>query len=105
MSQLKLIRKKLRIFRTFGIAEGISFLVLLGIAMPLKYFLHQPMAVTFIGWIHGVLFVAFVSLAWDVKSDLNKPFKWFGTAFICALLPFGTFFFDKKIRDELKAED
>ncbi len=93
------------LFRTAGIAEGISFLVLLCIAMPLKYFFEQPMAVTVVGWMHGILFVLFVSLAWDVKSDLNKPFKWFGTALIAALLPTGTFFFDKKIKEELKTDD
>ena len=60
------------------------------------------MAVTVVGWLHGILFVAFVSLAWDVKSDLNKPLKWFGMAFLCALLPAGTFLFDKKIREELR---
>lgn len=93
------------LFRTAGIAEGISFLVLLCIAMPLKYFFEQPMAVTVVGWMHGILFVLFVSLAWDVKSDLNKPFKWFGAALIAALLPTGTFFFDKKIKEELKTDD
>lgn len=101
MSSQKILRKKLRLFRTAGIAEGTSFLVLLLIAMPLKYRFEFPLAVTIVGWIHGILFVAFVSLAWDVKSELNKPLKWFLAAFGAALIPAGTFFFDKEIRKEL----
>lgn len=100
--QSKLLRKKLRLLSTAAITEGISFLVLLFIAMPLKYFMELPIAVTVIGWIHGVLFVGFLSLAWDVKSDLNKPLRWFGYAFAASIIPAGTFFFDRKIKEELK---
>ena len=92
--------KKLLWLRKAGIAEGISFLVLLGIAMPLKYLLHQPMAVKICGWIHGILFVAFLFLTWEVKTDRNKSFKWFATAFLAAIIPTGTFFFDKKLKQE-----
>ena len=88
--------------RKVGIAEGISFLVLLGIAMPLKYMLHQPMAVKICGWIHGILFVAFLFLAWEYKTDRNKSLKWFATAFLAAIIPTGTFFFDKKLKEEEK---
>jgi hypothetical protein len=56
------MNKKLNWLRKIGIAEGISFLVLLCIAMPLKYFFQQPMAVKIFGWAHGVLFVAFSCL-------------------------------------------
>jgi integral membrane protein len=94
------MNNKLSWLRKAGIAEGISFLVLLGIAMPLKYLLKQPMAVTIVGWAHGVLFVAFLFLAWEVKTDLNKSFKWFATAFIASIVPAGTFFFDKKLKEE-----
>jgi integral membrane protein len=96
------VNKKLSWLRKAGIAEGISFLVLLCIAMPLKYFFKQPMAVTVVGWMHGVLFVSFVSLAWEVKSDRNKNLKWFATAFVAALIPAGTFWFDKKLKEEEK---
>ena len=94
------MNKKLSWLRKAGIAEGISFLVLLGIAMPLKYFLKQPMAVTIVGWAHGVLFVAFLFLAWEVKTDRNKSLKWFATAFIASIVPAGTFLFDKKLKEE-----
>lgn len=94
------MNKKLSWLRKAGIAEGISFLLLMGIAMPLKYFFQQPMAVSIVGWIHGVLFIAFISLAWEFKTDRNKNMKWFATAFAAALLPAGTFFFDNKLKQE-----
>jgi integral membrane protein len=53
-------KKLLHRFRMIGIAEGISFLVLLIIAMPLKYFYNQPLAVKYVGWAHGALFVAYI---------------------------------------------
>ena len=94
------MNNKLSWLRKAGIAEGISFLVLLGIAMPLKYLLHQPMAVKIVGWMHGILFVAFLFLAWEYKTDRSKSFKWFALAFIAAIIPTGTFFFDKKLKQE-----
>ena len=98
------MNKKLSLLRKAGIAEGISFLVLLCIAMPLKYFFNQPMAVTIAGWMHGILFVAFLSLAWEVKSDRDKNMKWFATAFAAALIPSGTFFFDKQLKKEKRSD-
>lgn len=94
------MNKKLFWLRKVGIAEGISFLVLLCIAMPLKYIFKQPMAVSIVGWMHGVLFVAFLTLAWEVKSDRNKNLIWFAAAFAAALIPAGTFWFDKKLKEE-----
>ena len=94
------MNKKLSWLRKAGIAEGISFLVLLCIAMPLKYIFHQPMAVKIFGWIHGILFVAFLFLAWEYKTDRNKSFKWLALAFLAAIIPTGTFFFDKKLKEE-----
>jgi integral membrane protein len=91
---------KLTWLRKAGIAEGISFLVLLCIAMPLKYFFGLPIAVKIFGWVHGILFVTFLSLAWEVKSDLGKNLKWFATAFLAAIIPTGTFFFDKQLQKE-----
>ena len=96
------MNKKLSWLRRAGIAEGISFLVLLCIAMPLKYFLQQPIAVKIFGWMHGILFVVFIFLAWEYKTDRNKNLKWFALAFLAAIIPTGTFFFDKKLKEEEK---
>jgi integral membrane protein len=97
------MNKKLNWLRKAGIAEGISFLVLLGIAMPLKYIFGQPMAVSIFGWAHDIFFMTFLFLAWEVKTNLNKSNGWFGLAFLAAILPAGTFFFDKKLKKEEKA--
>lgn len=83
-------------FRTIGYAEGISFLLLLGVAMPLKYLYGQPVAVKFVGWIHGMLFVAYFFTASQLSQTEKWPAKQFIAACAAALLPFGTFVFDWK---------
>jgi integral membrane protein len=85
-------------FRRVAIAEGISFLVLLLIAMPLKYLAGLPQMVKIVGWAHGVLFVAFLALAFEVKSLLNKNYSWMVQAFVASLLPAGTFVLDKRMK-------
>lgn len=83
-------------FRTVAIAEGISFLVLLLIAMPLKYMADMPMAVKVVGWLHGVLFIwywvaavpLFTKLKWDVERVIGLGFA--------SILPFGTFVMERK---------
>lgn len=87
-------------FRKVALAEGVSFLILLGIAMPLKYFADMPMAVTVIGGLHGVLFIAFIVLAYQVQSMGNKPFSWLVKAGIASILPFGTFYMDREWKKE-----
>jgi integral membrane protein len=94
------MKKTFSWFRKVAIAEGISFLVLLFVAMPLKYLAHIPIAVTICGGLHGVLFVAFIILAREVKSDYKKNLKWFGKALLASILPFGTFIADKEWKRE-----
>jgi integral membrane protein len=94
------MNKQLSRLRMAGITEGISFIVLLCIAMPLKYYFNQPMAVKIAGWLHGVLFIVFITLAWIYKNDHDKNLKWFMLAFAAALVPAGTFFFDRKLKNE-----
>lgn len=96
------LKKLLHRFRMIGIAEGISFLVLLLIAMPLKYIFHIPEAVKFFGWVHGALFIAFIYLAFEVMGALKKKFTWFAKAFAAAIIPLGTFIFDRQLRKEEK---
>lgn len=81
-------------------AEGISFLVLLGIAMPLKYLADMPMAVTVVGGLHGALFVAFIILAYFVKDQYKKDFTWLMKASLASIIPFGTFYMDRQWKKE-----
>src|SRR5882762_11587060 len=93
-------RKLLHRLRMIGIAEGCSFLVLVLIAMPLKYLFHYPQAVQIFGWVHGVLFVSYLIFALLVKINLKKPFVFLIKAFFASILPCGTFIFDKQLKKE-----
>jgi integral membrane protein len=87
--------------RIVGLLEGISFLVLLGIAMPLKYLAGQPEAVKMVGWAHGLLFVTFVGVLIQTSVARNWPMSRGAAAFVSALLPFGTFVLDARLRTEM----
>jgi integral membrane protein len=83
--------------RILGFIEGVSYLMLLGIAMPMKYFFGFPMAVKIVGMAHGVLFIAYcLLLALQMKA--NKWNLLFGIyLFVATLIPFGTFVTDRKL--------
>lgn len=87
-------------FRLIGISEGISYLLLLFIAMPLKYFAGLPEVVKYSGWVHGLLFMLFVLALLNVKINLNWSLKKSAVGFIASLIPFGYFIFDKSLRHE-----
>jgi integral membrane protein len=99
MEKTKLV-KVLHRFRIIAIAEGVSFLILLLIAMPLKYFFHWPQAVKMFGWVHGALFVSFIYFAFEVFTIFKKSFWWLIKAFAAAFIPLGTFVFDKELKRE-----
>ncbi|MFZ9388020.1 MAG: DUF3817 domain-containing protein [Chitinophagaceae bacterium] len=94
------MKKTFSWFRKIAFAEGISFLVLLFVAMPLKYFAGLPLAVTLIGGLHGILFIAFVILAREVKTEYKKDFQWLLKAGLASVIPFGTFYMDKQWKKE-----
>lgn len=87
----------LKHLRTLGFIEAFSFLLLLFIAMPMKYLGGQPEAVRIVGSLHGFLFVAYIALAAVVASESSWPMR--KTLFACfvATVPFGPFVFDKKL--------
>ncbi|HAF58817.1 MAG TPA: hypothetical protein DCL00_04435 [Opitutae bacterium] len=83
--------------RLLGNIEGISYLLLLGIAMPMKYFFGFPMAVKIVGMAHGVLFIAYCLLL-ALQMRANKWNLLFGLyLFVATLIPFGTFVTDRKL--------
>ncbi|MCF2488503.1 DUF3817 domain-containing protein [Dyadobacter sp. CY347] len=91
-----LVKSALGRLRIIAFLEGISYLVLLGIAMPLKYLAGLPQAVRIVGMAHGVLFVLFVVLLVQVATERSWSFKKSLLAFISSLVPFGTFYADAK---------
>lgn len=88
----------LRSVRVVGWAEGVSFLLLLFVAMPLKYLASQPLGVRIVGPIHGALFVGYVGLvlfaARRERWDLGRV----TTLVVAAFLPFGPFLADRALR-------
>lgn len=91
-------------FRKIAVAEGISYLVLVFIAMPFKYFMNMPQLVLYTGWVHGFLFVAYCILLLVCWVKYKWSF-WKATwAFVASLLPFGTFILDKQLRSELRVK-
>lgn len=87
-------------FKRVAFWEGISYLVLLFIAMPMKYFFDSPLAVRYVGMAHGALFVAYILLLVLNWSDRKWSFGKVVLFFLASLVPFGTFWVEKKISEE-----
>lgn len=88
-------KTKLGLFRFVALLEGLSFLILLFIAMPLKYMADIPEAVQMVGMAHGILFVAYLLLLMLVRSEYNWSISLTIRSFLASILPFGTFYADK----------
>jgi len=93
--------KPLNRFRRVAIWEGISFLLLLGIAMPIKYGLGNPWPVKVVGWGHGILFTAYIIFLFQVATEYSWSFRKSFLAFLASLVPFGPFLFDRHLEKEL----
>ncbi|MDT0647701.1 DUF3817 domain-containing protein [Zunongwangia sp. F260] len=87
---------KRKTFKWISILEGLSYLILLLIAMPLKYFFDQPEMVRLVGMAHGVLFIAYVLGAMLLYKSMKWKLKDLTIILLCSLLPFGPFYVDKK---------
>ena len=83
--------------RRFGFAEGVSFLLLLGVAMPLKYLADWPDAVRWVGWAHGVLFIIYDGLALAAAVRFGWPLRRLLALWLASILPGGTFVADAKV--------
>lgn len=94
------MKKTFAWFRKTAFAEGVSFIVLLFIAMPMKYLAHLPLAVTIAGGIHGFLFIAYLVLARETKTEYRKNRPWMIRALLASVIPFGTFYMDKYWKKE-----
>ena len=101
-----MLKTPLRRLRFIGLCEGISYLVLLLIAMPLKYAAGQPVAVEIVGWVHGGLFILFVLSVAEVtiRRAWWSAYFW-GAAILAAFIPAGTFVFDRWLRQVQAADE
>lgn len=84
-------------FKVIAILEGLSFLGLLGIAMPIKYILGKPEATEIIGMAHGVLFITYVLMVVLIRKQLGWNVKTTVLALTASVLPFGPFIVDRKL--------
>ena len=84
-----------------GYLEGTSFLLLLGIAMPLKYMMGIPEAVKYIGMSHGALFIAYILMLLIATSKIKMPLWAMPVDVLGSFLPFGPFIFDHLLKKRL----
>lgn len=91
--------------RSVAFLEGLSYVVLLFVAMPLKYLAGQPLAVRIVGSLHGALFVWLALLVLRGLTRRGRPFGWGVRIMVASLLPFGTFAIDRRLRAEVIAEE
>jgi len=87
-----------KIFSRIAMCEGISYILLLAIAMPLKYFMDFPLAVKYVGWAHGILFMAYCVLLLICWIKYQWSFKKVVLYFIASLLPFLPFWVEKDLQ-------
>ncbi|MFN2260873.1 MAG: DUF3817 domain-containing protein [Psychroflexus sp.] len=85
-----------RLFRWISTLEAISFLLLLFIAMPLKYIWDMPEYVRIVGMAHGILFILYLIGGYWMFEKLNWSVKILFIVFLSSILPFGPFIVEKK---------
>lgn len=92
-------------FRGMALIEGLSYLILLLIAMPLKYWANMPWAVTIVGTLHGILFILYFVLLLPVWLERKWSYGKLAGASVASIAPLGTFVFDwwlKKTEPDLR---
>lgn len=93
----------MKLFRLISLAEGVSWLLLFFIAMPLKYGAGWPLGVFVMGRVHGGLFVLFIFTLARAAVEAEWGLRDIGRAFLASLVPFGAFWLERKFRQEEKA--
>ena len=88
--------KLLTVFRITAFLEGLSYILLLGVGVPLKYFQNNDAIVKAIGMPHGLLFIFYVFASYVIKQKLNWSIKTYAIIISAAVIPFGTFYTDLK---------
>ncbi len=83
-------------FRLISYLEGISYLLILFVTMPLKYLFESPEPNKIIGMAHGFLFLGYIVVAILIKAEKKWNIKTLAIVLICSIIPFGTFWMDKK---------
>ena len=93
------MKNPVSLLRLVSLAEGVSYVVLLGIAMPLKYGANMPGAVKIVGAIHGALFVVFCVALLRAMLGARWPISRAALVFVASLVPLAAFWMDRRIRE------
>ena len=93
------MKNPVSLLRLVSLAEGVSYVVLLGIAMPLKYGANMPGAVKIVGSIHGALFVVFCVALLRAMLGARWPISRAALVFVASLVPLAAFWMDRRIRE------
>jgi len=88
------------IFRLIAFLEGISYILLLFFATPVKYFMNEPKYVKLLGMPHGLLFIGYIVFAVIIGANLKWNSKTMKIVLLASIIPFGTFYIDKKYLKE-----
>tara|TARA_R110002111_G_scaffold110212_1_gene169496 strand:+ start:2382 stop:2678 length:297 start_codon:yes stop_codon:yes gene_type:complete len=88
--------KLVPVFRIIALLEGVSYILLLFIATPIKYFYEDPQYVKLLGMPHGILFMAYVVIAVLISAYMKWSTRTLWIVLMASILPFGTFYIDKK---------
>ena len=84
------------LFRIVAFLEGVSYILLMSVGLYFKYQLADPSYVKLLGMPHGLLFISYLILAFLIKDDEQWKNKDFGIILLASILPFGTFYIDRK---------
>ena len=86
----------INIFRIVAFLEGVSYILLLFIATPIKYLFDNPQYVKLLGMPHGLLFMLYIVLAFMIRKDMSWTSKQFKIVLLASIIPLGTFYIDRK---------
>ena len=86
----------LNIFRVVAFLEGLSYVLLLFIATPIKYTIGNPEYVKLLGMPHGLLFVLYIILSFLIRGDMKWNTNTFFFVLLASIIPFGTFYIERK---------
>lgn len=96
------LSRTLNTFRTIAFWEGVSFVVLIFVGMPLKYFADLAIATKLIGWPHGILFILYVIYLVISARKANWSAARIALFFLAALIPFAAFYAERSVKKEQK---
>ena len=92
----------INIFKITSFLEGTSYLLLLFVGVPMKYFMDNPIMVKSLGMPHGILFMAYIVMALLIRGKMNWDFKTTLIVLVASVLPFGTFYVNKKYLENVE---